>query len=143
MADVIVPIGGWGRSGWGEGPWGQSGFPFATASVGSVTVTANADVAPTGLEATGAVGEVAVGIFVSVDVTGVSGTAEVGEVTTTADADVLVTGLEATGGVGPVLVWGTIVPNQNAGYNGVSPSQTPTWLDEAPSQTPDWGQIAA
>jgi hypothetical protein len=40
MADVIVPIGGWGRSGWGEGPWSQSGFPYLTGSVGSVTVVA-------------------------------------------------------------------------------------------------------
>jgi hypothetical protein len=48
MADVIVPIGGWGRSGWGESPWGQSGLPFATASVGSVTVTAEANAPVTG-----------------------------------------------------------------------------------------------
>jgi hypothetical protein len=78
-----------------------------------------------------------------VDVTGVAGTGEVGEVIARAAADVPVTGLEATGGVGNVLVWGTIVPDQNAGYTEITPSQTPSWSGEVPSQTPGWDEIAA
>jgi hypothetical protein len=35
-----------------------------------------------------------------------------------AHANVYPAGIAATGNVGQVLVWGTIVPNQNAGYNG-------------------------
>jgi hypothetical protein len=75
--------------------------------------------------------------------TGVAGTGTVGDVDIIAHANIYPAGIAATGNVGQVLVWGTIVPNQNAGYSGISPSQTPTWSDETPSQTPNWGQIAA
>jgi hypothetical protein len=54
-----------------------------------------------------------------------------------------VTGVSATGIAGQVLVWGTIVPNQNPGYTPVTPSSTPAWSDETPSQTPGWDDIAA
>jgi hypothetical protein len=56
----------------------------------------------------------------TVYLTGVA-VASVGTATTTADANVPVSGLQATGNVGQVLVWGTIVPNQNAGYNSIRP----------------------
>ena len=39
MADVIVPISGWGYSTWGDGQWDVSpATPTATGAVGSVTV---------------------------------------------------------------------------------------------------------
>lgn len=56
---------GWGRSGWNEGPWGQpASVPIsftitgvsATASVGSLSVIAKANVTPTGLAATASTG---------------------------------------------------------------------------------------
>ena len=54
-----------------------------------------------------------------------------------------VTGVSASGLVNHVLVWGPIVPNQNAGYNPIAPTQTPTWGETTPAQTPDWNDIAA
>ena len=59
MADVTVAFEGWNSSthGWGEGPWGEGvSVPGAVGAVGSVTVTADANVSVTGLAATGAVG---------------------------------------------------------------------------------------
>ena len=115
----------------------------ATGAVGVVTTEADADVPVTGLEATGNVGSATVETVTFVFVTGVEATAAVGDATVVAKGNVYPAGLQVTGNVGQVLVWGTIVPNQNAGYNGISPSQTPAWSDEVPSQTPGWGQIAA
>jgi hypothetical protein len=40
-------------------------------------------------------------------------------------------GVQATGIVGNVLVWGQIVPDQNAGWVDVENSQTPNWTDIA------------
>jgi len=44
---------------------------------------------------------------------------------------VSVTGVAATGGVGQVLVWGSIVPDQNPEYSTVTPSQVPGWTEIA------------
>jgi hypothetical protein len=42
MADVIVPLSGWGYSTWGTDSWGEgNALPFATGEVGSVTVEAS------------------------------------------------------------------------------------------------------
>ena len=110
---------------------------------GFIVVNAGATAPVTGLEATMSVGSVTVETETFVFVTGLEATADVGDTTVIAKGNVYPAGLQATGNVGQVLVWGTIVPNQNAGYNGISPSQTPAWSDEVPSQTPGWGQIAA
>jgi hypothetical protein len=110
---------------------------------GFIEVNAGATAPVTGLEATPSVGSVTVEVRASVSVTGLEATADVGDIAVVAKANVSVTGVSASGLVNPVLVWGTIVPNQNAGYNNIDPSQTPTWSDEVPSQTPGWGQIAA
>ncbi|MEK9699349.1 MAG: hypothetical protein VW270_26460, partial [Candidatus Poseidoniales archaeon] len=87
MADVIVAFQGWNSSnqGWGEAGWGES-VPLAdgTGQVGSVSITADANVS----------------------VTGVSSTASVGSVTVTADANVSPTGVSATGSIGSVTVTG-------------------------------------
>ena len=124
MSDATVFFKGWNSSsgGWGDGAWdGEAALPGATSAVTSVTVTANAN-AP---------------------VTGLSAVSSVGSVTVTANADVSVTGLSAVSSVGSVLVWGTIVPSQNPGYNTVSPTQTPSYGGVSPTQTPDWNEIAA
>ena len=42
--DVEIALGGWSSQGWGDAAWGYGNVSFvATASVGSVTVAANAD----------------------------------------------------------------------------------------------------
>jgi hypothetical protein len=57
MTDVTVTFQGWGRAGWGDGLYGEGSSSLsATASVGSVTVQANADVVVSGLLATTALG---------------------------------------------------------------------------------------
>jgi len=68
-------------------------------------------------------------------VTGVSGTGQVGDVGALIeiDVDVPVTGLSATASVSPegVLVWGSIVPDQNPGYSSITPSQSPGFTEIA------------
>ena len=103
-----------------------------TTALGTVSVTADSIVTETGLQATSALGSVTVELVLNVDVTGVEGTIGLGETTETADANVYAIGIQATGQVGTVLVWGEIVPNQNAG-----------WVDVDDSQTPNWTEIAA
>jgi len=117
----------------------------AVGELGEVTVEANADVLPEGLEATGEVGSgfvIETQTFVFVKAPDAA-QGQAGQVTPTGDAFVNVTGVSGTGEAGQVLVWGRIVPNQNPSYNPVTPSSTPAWSDETPSQTPNWDDIAA
>jgi len=97
MADVTVPIGGWGRFGWGEMPWGQTDLPKATGAVGSVTVNAEANVPVTGLFATGGVSPLGVTVIAeaNVAVTGIEATGEVGTAAVVGGATVGVTGVSA------------------------------------------------
>ena len=67
----------------------------------------------------------------TVNVTGVAATGSVGTVTTVAKAVVSPTGIAATGQVGQVLVWGSVVPNQNPNYTTTNPTQSPNWTDIA------------
>jgi hypothetical protein len=110
---------------------------------GFIEVNADATAPVTGLEATVSVGSVTVETKTFVFVTGLEATADVGDVAVVAKANVSVTGVSASGLVNHVLVWGPIVPNQNAGYNPIAPTQTPTWGETTPAQTPDWNDIAA
>ena len=75
-----------------------------TGAVGTVTVSAAANVTETGVEGTGEVGTVTVSAAANITETGLEGTGEVGTVTVSAAADVTETGLEATGEVGDVAV---------------------------------------
>jgi len=52
-------------------------------------------------------------------------------------------GVQATGIIGNVLVWGEIIPDQNANWVDVDNSQTTGWVDVDSSQTPNWTEIAA
>jgi hypothetical protein len=119
------------------------------------TVYGEANVFPTGEEATGSVGTVIVTTNATpqtVPVTGLSATGSVGTVTVagTSDPTVTLTGEEATGEVGsvrtfPVHVpdqdpnWVEIIPTQSAGWSEVSPAST-DWTEITPSQDPDWGE---
>jgi hypothetical protein len=102
-------ITGWGRGSWGSAEWGEplpvttTGEGLATA-VGSVTVSADATLQPSGLEATGGVGSVTVVADANISSTGESVTGAVGSVTVSADATSQPSGLEATGGIGSVTV---------------------------------------
>ena len=63
MSSIIVAFEGWSSStqGWGEAGWGQGiTVPEATASVGSVTVVAEANVVLTGQSTTLSLGDVTV-----------------------------------------------------------------------------------
>ena len=107
MADVTVAFDGWNSSthGWGEGSWGEGvSVPGAAGSIGSVTISADANVTVTGIAATGSVGAATVSADANVSVTGVSGTGSVGSVTVSANANAAVTGVAATGAVGSVTV---------------------------------------
>jgi hypothetical protein len=115
----------------------------ATGEVGTVSVNSEAIVPVTGLQSTGAVGSVSVTTDQNVNVGGVAGTGRVGSVRVEADATVNVIGVSAAGQVGQVLVYGKIVPDQNPSYSDVDPSQEPAWSEEAPNQNANWTRIAA
>jgi len=89
-----------------DGSNGSTTF-LNSGSVDVVTVTGDAIVPPSGLEATGGVGTVNVVVIYSVE--GVAGTGAVGDVTVSADANVPTTGLQATGAVGTVTATGDAV----------------------------------
>ena len=98
----MANITGWGRGSWSEGAW-NSPLPVvasgvsATASNGSVTVDAEANVPETGLEATSGVGSVTVTGVANVSETGLEATGSVGSVTVAANAGVSVVGFAAQG----------------------------------------------
>ena len=79
MADVTVPLSGWGFSTWGTDSWGEgNALPVATGELGTVGVVGNAVVAVTGVAGTTALGTAEAIISQSVSVTGLSATGEVG-----------------------------------------------------------------
>ena len=60
-------------------------------------------------------------------------TAGNGSVTVTLSPNVSVTGSSATSAVGSVKIqfWAEVIPNQNANYSEITPSQTPEWTEIA------------
>lgn len=111
--------------------------------VQAVTVTADANVAVTGVAATSGLGTVTIAGDANVPVTGLSTSTFVGNVTVSAEANVFVTGLSATGQTGTAFVWSQINPNQTPSWSGVTPAQSPVWSSVTPSQSPNWNDIAA
>ena len=81
----------------------------ATASPGSVTVSADANVSPSGLEAT----------------------ASPGSVTVSTDANVVVLGAQARGLVSGVFIWSRLDPDTNPDWTLVDPDTNPDWTDVA------------
>jgi len=102
----MANITGWGRGTWSEGAWNEA-LPVeptgltATGNVGDVTVELVQPVSVTGVSSTGVVDSVSVEEGVGVSVTGVSATGNIGNVFTFNN------GLEATGGIGSVSITGT------------------------------------
>jgi len=111
--------------------------------VEAVTVTGTANVFPTGIEATGAVGTVEINADANVPVTGLEATGAVGTVVVTGSALVIPTGVEATGFVGNVLVWTEIVPAPGTSYTPITPNPGSIWTEETPSSSVIWTEIAA
>ena len=74
MADVKVAFDGWNSSshGWGEGTWGNGeAVPDATGTLGTVSVSGDANVSVTGVAGTGTLGSVSVSGDAGVSVSGV------------------------------------------------------------------------
>ena len=76
-------------------------------------------------------------------VTGLGATTQLNEVSVSTSATVSLIGLSASGNIGNVVVWGRIIPDQNANYSEIVPSQTPSWSEETASQTPSWSETSA
>ena len=154
MADPVAAFQGWNSSlqGWNTGTWNTNVAytVTATGSVGSSTVSGEANISVTGVAGTSAVGAVTVTGEANVTVTGVSATSALGSffttntmvtmtasvnaatAETTGNANVTVTGVSATGEIGELQQpWGLIIPSQTPNFSGVTPSQTPSWADIA------------
>ena len=115
----------------------------ATGAIGEVTATGSAVVEPTGLAATGELGQVTVQINITVDVTGVAATGAVGDVTVSGNANVLPVGVEGDGVVGTVIVWGGITPSPGTTWSEIDPTDSTTWSDVSPNPGTTWTDIAA
>jgi len=111
--------------------------------LGDETVTGDANVYPTTVAGTAAVGTLATRTENIFPVTGVSSTAVVGTVTGTGAATALVTGVAGTTVLANLLVWGNIVPSQDPDYTPTTPSQSASWSGTTPSQSPEWEDVAA
>lgn len=113
----------------------------APGQVGSVAVSGDANTSVTGVTATGNVGSVTVDLVTPVPVTGVSATGQVGSVATTADANVFPTGVTIVGFVGGVLVWGPIDDGQTPNWAPVDDSQSSNWTVVNDSQSVNWVEV--
>ena len=110
--------------------------------VQAVIVTADANVFPTGVDATGEVGTPEISGDANVPTTGLPVTGSVGTVSITGTANVSLTGESLSAQVGNVFVWGEVVPDQLPSWSEETPSQTPSWTGVTPSQTPGWEDAA-
>ena len=171
MSSVTVTFIGWNSStrAWNTSTWNTSPTfdVTATGSVGSATITGDANVSVTGVAGTSALGN----LFTTN--MGVTSTGAVGSATITGNANVTVTGVVGTTTLGSFFTTNTMVTmtasvnsastaitgNANVTVTGVSatgeigeleqpwgliiPSQTSNFTGVTPSQTPSWADIAA
>ena len=117
-AEGIIEV-GWGGDAWNVNAWGQlqpfenvTGQALAT-SIGSTTVTANADVSVTGQSITSSVGTQTAGISFATTVTGQSLTTSIG--TEVVDIGVPVTGIVASTSSGSVTIDDTFLIGEGWG----------------------------
>ena len=99
MADIKVAFDGWNSSshGWGDGTWGNGeAVPDATGTLGTVSISADANVSVTGVAGTATLGSISVSADANVSPTGVSGTGTLGTLTVTGTANVTPTGVAGT-----------------------------------------------
>ena len=123
----------------------------ATASVGDETIITDVAFAVAAVTATAELGT-ALGIpGVTAEATGQSVSTALGTVVVD-DIMIGLTGLSATASAGIVFVWGQILPDQAASWQGITPNQTAAWgeissgaeqnwQEESPSSSPSWGDI--
>tara|TARA_R100001369_G_scaffold5412_1_gene15152 strand:- start:196 stop:672 length:477 start_codon:yes stop_codon:yes gene_type:complete len=154
-------LSGWGRAGFGELAFGEgtipvtltapgaatAGSPVAgvnaqaiasvpgvSASVGSlaVLVDGEANVSPSGVSATSAIGSISLVTNNNLSINGFVLQGDSGIVTTEAKAGVtIIEGLESTGSLGKVLVWSVVDESQTPNYTNTTNTQTPNWENVA------------
>jgi hypothetical protein len=74
------------------------------------------------------IGTATVSATANVFPTGVAGTGQVGSATVAANANVFAVGVSAIGYIGFVTIWGRIVPNPNTVYTDVNPTPGTIWV---------------
>lgn len=113
----------------------------ASGAVGTVQVSADANTTLSGVQGDSALGTVTVTIGIRANVTGVSATGAVGTAVVVFNTMAFVTGVTAYGRVSSVLVWGNVVPSQDALYASVAPNQNPGYSPVNPAQSSVWTPI--
>jgi hypothetical protein len=113
----MAQITGWGRGTWGQLTFGEplpvsiTGVTSGTTSVGSLVATGDANVAETGVNATGAVGTTTATGVALVGVTGNAGTGAIGQESATGTAEVAVTNVVGTTALGTEgLITNNVLP---------------------------------
>ena len=121
-------LGGFGRNTWNSGEWNTlftvtvTGVSSA-AAVGSVQIDITVPV--TGVSSASALGAPSVSGIANVPLTGVSSAAAVGSVQI--DITVPLTGVESASILGRVNIWEEINPGQDADWDPITYTQTPSW----------------
>tara|TARA_R100001377_G_scaffold79015_1_gene57012 strand:+ start:1537 stop:2025 length:489 start_codon:yes stop_codon:yes gene_type:complete len=108
--------------------------PSALGTLGSVSVLVDgeANVFPSGVAVTSALGSISLVTNNNLSVSGYAITSTLGTVTVDAEADVTLGSLDAlTGNVGILVAWSMIDEDQTSRFQDISESQTPNWTDVA------------
>jgi len=108
--------------------------PSALGTLGSVSVLVDgeANVFPSGVAVTSALGSISLVTNNNLSVSGYAITSTLGTVTVDAEADVTLGSLDAlTGNVGILVAWSMINEDQTSRFQDISESQTPNWTDVA------------
>ena len=154
-------LNGWGRGTWGQLGFGEGDLPVnvtapsaltvgapvagvnaqAIASVPglagtlgslSVLVDGEANVVPTGVAATSAIGSISLITNNNISVAGFNMPSAVGSIVPNAAAVITLDTLEAmTAGTSDVNVWGLVDENQSPSYTTVTDTQSPNWNEVA------------
>ena len=102
----------------------------------------DANVYPTGVAGTTALGSVGIICDNNIAVTLDQATSGLGSLTATGTAAVVLEGLAGTGEITQLLVWGLVDTDQDPEWSGVSTSQTPSWSAVSTSQDPEWSAVS-
>mgnify|MGYP003631029710 FL=1 len=108
--------------------------PSAVGTLGSVSVLVDgeANVYPSGVASTSAIGTATPVSNNNISVSGYAITSTLGTVTVVAEADVTLDTLDGlTGDVGILVAWSMINEDQTSGFEDITETQTPDWTDVA------------
>lgn len=118
-------------------------FPTGVEASGNIgDVVAPAAAQPTGVEGSSALGSVTVKIPVDVDVTGVEGTSALGSVTVKIPVDVDVTGVSGSTAVGSVVVVAEAVVELTGIASTGTIGTINVWGRIVPDQDPSWSETS-